>query len=70
MTEHLKARVDADGFVRLDRGEMQRLIGDAALANWPAWSASWADLGPDLFMADGGRYRRRRYATFEVEATG
>lgn len=70
MTEHLKAGVEADGFVRLGREEMQRLIGAAALADWPAWSASWADLGPDRFMADGGRYRRRRYAAFEVDVTG
>lgn len=70
MTEHLKARVEADGFVRSGREEMQRLIGAAALMDWQAWAASWADLGPDRFMADGGRYRRRRYAAFEVDANG
>lgn len=70
MTEHLKARVEADGFARSDRDEMRRLIGEAALTGWQAWSASWADLGPDQFMADGGRYRRRRYAAFEVDAAG
>lgn len=36
--------------------------------DWRAFAQSWNDLGPDLFMADGGRYRRRRHATFSLMA--
>jgi len=34
--------------------------------DWTSFAASWDDLGEDRHMADGGRYRRRRYAVFEV----
>jgi hypothetical protein len=32
-----------------------------------AWSAFWNDLPPDAHLRDGGRYRRRRHASFVVE---
>jgi hypothetical protein len=31
---------------------------------WPGFASSWDHLGLDVYMADGGRYRRRRFATF------
>jgi hypothetical protein len=33
-------------------------------APWQALVASWNDLRPDTYMADGGRYRLRRHATY------
>lgn len=30
--------------------------------------AGWNDLPPDLYLKDGGRYRRRRHASFVIEA--
>ncbi|MGE4305642.1 MAG: 2OG-Fe dioxygenase family protein [Novosphingobium sp.] len=33
---------------------------------WIAFARSWDDLPRDTWMADGGTYRRRRYAAFEV----
>ena len=33
---------------------------------WAAFARSWDDLPRDTWMADGGTYRRRRYAVFEV----
>jgi len=36
--------------------------------DWAFLAASWNDLGEDRHMADGGRYRRRRYAVFNVVA--
>jgi hypothetical protein len=36
------------------------------LQDWRSFAASWNDLGEDQHMADGGRYRRRRYAVFDV----
>ncbi len=34
------------------------------LADLQALSADWADLPPDNYLRDGGRYRRRRHACF------
>ncbi|MBO6037863.1 MAG: 2OG-Fe dioxygenase family protein [Acetobacter sp.] len=37
---------------------------------WALFASSWHDLEIDHYMADGGRYRRRRYATFSLWAKG
>lgn len=34
---------------------------------WREFAGSWDDLGPDLYMADGGRYRQRRHAVFSCQ---
>ena len=39
-------------------------------ADWDAFAASWGDLETDTYMADGGRYRRRRYAVMSAPAEG
>ncbi len=41
-------------------------IGD--LSDWNVFSDSWNDLAQDNYMADHGRYRRRRHAVFEASA--
>ncbi|MGD9843633.1 MAG: 2OG-Fe dioxygenase family protein [Steroidobacteraceae bacterium] len=41
----------------------------AALSGWPDFASSWGDLGIDTYMADGGRYRRRRFDAYAVSAT-
>jgi hypothetical protein len=41
-----------------------------ALDDWAAFAGSWDDLGPDTYMADGGRYRKRRHAVFSADADG
>lgn len=35
-------------------------------SEWAAFTRSWDDLPRDTWMADGGTYRRRRYAAFHV----
>lgn len=62
----LRQQLEAAGFARLDG---PRLFGQLAIAadHWAALVRSWNDLGPDLYMADGGRYRRRRHATFACD---
>lgn len=55
-----------DGFLRVDADETSALIGSQAMADWRTFADSWNDLGLDTFMADGGRYRRRRFAAFAV----
>jgi hypothetical protein len=41
-----------------------------ALSDWDAFAASWNRLPHDGYMADGGRYRRRRHATFAIDRDG
>lgn len=40
------------------------------LSDWTAFAASWDDLYEDAYMADRGRYRRRRFGVFAVDAGG
>ena len=54
------------GFRRAPPEETDALLGTDAVAGWDAFAASWDDLGLDRFMADGGRYRRRRFAAFSA----
>jgi hypothetical protein len=56
-----------DGYARLPGQALLTRLGIGGAA-WNALAATWNDLGPDLYMADGGRYRRRRHATFTLEA--
>jgi hypothetical protein len=57
------------GFARLSAGEVRDWLGAALLEGWDRFAASWNDLDTDEYMADGGRYRRRRYACFTVTGT-
>jgi len=43
-----------------------RLARFGQIDDWAAFAASWNDLGPDTYMADGGRYRKRRFAVFSA----
>lgn len=57
------------GFVFAKAPDMRAALGDA-LDDWPAFAASWDDLGLDTYMADGGRYRKRRHAAFRAGPDG
>jgi len=61
---HIAAELKGCGFIRLEAARTLRLLGKAAETSWHGFASSWDDLGTDLYMADGGRYRRRRYAAF------
>jgi hypothetical protein len=64
--EDLSRAIGARGFEFTASAAMRALLGAEPLAEWNAFAASWNDLGVDTFMADGGRYRRRRHATLCV----
>lgn len=64
--EDLKDCVGRDGFARASAAAMRELVGASALTDWATYAATWNDLAQDAYMADGGRYRRRRFAAFEV----
>ncbi|WP_242122618.1 2OG-Fe dioxygenase family protein [Sphingobium sp. Sx8-8] len=63
----LRGELAAKGYARLSGQESMALL-TVRPRDWQAFAQSWNDLGPDRYMADGGRYRRRRHATFALEA--
>lgn len=68
----LAGRVEAAGFCFAPAAEIRTILqsGDAtALSDWDAFAASWNDMPLDQYMADGGRYRRRRYAVMSAAET-
>ena len=54
------------GYAVLQPGGTAAWIG-CELAELQVLSSDWADLPPDDFLKDGGRYRRRRHACFIVD---
>jgi hypothetical protein len=62
--------VSRDGFALVRGPAMRAVLGEAKLADWQGLAQSWNDLGVDTYMADGGRYRRRRFAVFRATAEG
>ncbi len=65
--ETLAAAVTRDGFCHVHAPEMRALLDQhGGCADWDAFAASWDDLGLDTYMADGGRYRKRRHAAFAM----
>jgi hypothetical protein len=66
----LAAPLHQQGFVHAQASEIAVLLQQRGLADWAGFADSWNDLGPDTYMADGGRYRRRRHAAFSVSAGG
>jgi hypothetical protein len=58
-----------DGFVFVRGAAMRQLLESIhLLSDFDAFAASWDDLCLDTYMADGGRYRRRRHAIFSADA--
>ncbi len=62
--------IGRDGFAFIHAAEMGGVLGAVGVAGWPDFAASWDDLGVDTYMADGGRYRKRRHAVFKASASG
>jgi hypothetical protein len=70
-TADLAPAIARDGYVFAHAAEMRALLTSAGpLDDWPAFTASWNDLELDHYMADGGRYRRRRHAVYAATAGG
>jgi hypothetical protein len=62
---------EGGGFAFVEGAAMQRLLSAGGpLDDWPAFEASWNRLETDTYMADGGRYRKRRYATYDAAPDG
>lgn len=64
----LNDAIRSAGFSFAEAQEMRAILQDfGALTDWNAFAGSWDDLGTDTYMADGGRYRKRRHAVFRAE---
>ena len=60
-----------DGYAFVHAPEMRALLTAAGdLSDWNAFAASWNTLELDHYMADGGRYRRRRHAIYAAAPGG
>ena len=57
-----------DGFQFVPAAAMRAALGE--LADWQAFVASWNDLPWDEYLAQYGRYRRRRHAVFYANRAG
>jgi hypothetical protein len=72
--EYLATRVEQAGFCFAPSVQMREILlakDPAALTDWSQFAQSWNQMPLDQYMADGGRYRRRRYATLSaLEAAG
>ena len=69
LRSELYSNVAQSGFSFVPSASMQAwlLVQSAdALSDWNEFAASWNDMPLDQYMADGGRYRRRRYATLSA----
>jgi hypothetical protein len=59
------------GFAFVKADDMKRALSLCGpLSDWDSFAASWGNLETDTYMADGGRYRRRRHAVYNVAADG
>ena len=69
--EPLAAAIARDGYAFVHAREMRELLTSAgSLGDWTAFAASWNHLELDHYMADGGRYRRRRHANYTATVDG
>lgn len=61
-------RLTATGFAFVHGADVRAALGP--LPDWARFAASWNALPLDPYMADGGRYRRRRHARMACDAAG
>jgi hypothetical protein len=62
----IAAAIEAQGYAFVPGERMAALLSCDARREWPAFAQSWDRLVLDAYMADGGRYRKRRHATFAI----
>ncbi len=67
----LTAAILRDGYAFLRADAMRDLLAPfGPLSDWAAFADSWNHLERDEYMADGGRYRRRRHAVYGAGRDG
>jgi hypothetical protein len=69
--QELREAIAGNGYAFAAGATMQTLLANYGdLTDWDAFAASWNKLELDEYMADGGRYRRRRFAVYATVADG
>jgi hypothetical protein len=67
----LPISIRRDGYAFVQSGAMlDNLSQFGSLDDWETFANSWNELELDTFMADGGRYRRRRHAAYAATTDG
>lgn len=67
MSDSFHDQIRQSGFVILPAAEMRTQLGAVSMRDFSAFADSWNRLDLDQYMADGGRYRRRRHAVFQLK---
>lgn len=69
--DDVQAAITDGGFTFVEGGAMRTMLASAgSLADWDSFARSWETLELDAYMADGGRYRRRRYGMYVAPRSG
>ena len=64
----LRAAMTDEGFAFVHGPDMHDLLtAHGVLSDWATFADSWNRLELDTYMADGGRYRRRRHAVYRAD---
>jgi hypothetical protein len=67
----IRSSIARAGYAFVEASDMRNaLLRFGTLGDWPLFAGSWNDLEVDTYMADGGRYRRRRFGVWEAERQG
>jgi hypothetical protein len=67
------AALSADDFLFIESGQAIELLSAIAatpIGNDEEFLDSWGRLEQDQYMADGGKYRKRRHATYAIQNAG
>ena len=67
----VRDELDREGFVFAPAASIRNCLAQTGmLDDWTAFADSWNDLAVDTYLADYGRYRRRRHAVFTATNAG
>ena len=66
----VEQRLVDDGFAFVEAAALRARLPAGAIEAFDDFAQSWNELGDDRYMADGGRYRRRRHAAYSVGPAG
>jgi hypothetical protein len=67
----LQTAIATDGYAFVQGDAMRGMLAPfGPLPDWPSFADSWNVLEFDGYMADGGRYRRRRYGAYAAARDG
>lgn len=66
LLDRMRDEVRRSGCTFVNGEATKLLLTSESIESWDAFAESWNDLGADTYMADGGGYRRRRHAVFQL----